>query len=403
MFSSVKRTTLILFFTLAVVMMSYGLMLPVLPTYVQSMGGGGRDMGFMMAIYALMQLLMSPLWGNLSDTIGRKPVILIGVAGTAATLLFYGLLTELWMFYVARVFSGAFASATLPAAMATIGDTTTEEERGGGMGWISAAMYSGMMLGPGVSGWLASVTIDLPFYVGSGLTFLVLLFVLLALEESLPPEQCEPLDWSCLRGPDFKEMWRALRGPLAFMMFLSFLFAFTLVCYWHMFGLYTDLRYGYGPGEVGTVMMFVGACSAVVQIFLTEPLSKRWGEANLIRVTLLGSAVGFGLMLMAQNFLAVLLTSGFFVVSNSLLRPLVTSLVSKQASSHEQGAALGINNSFMSLGQIFGSLWTGFAIDYYIHLPYISGALAMVIGLLVMLIGGASRRRPATRYRGTIE
>ena len=153
--SSNRRQIIILFFTLVVVMLGFGMVIPILPFLIESLGASGRELGLLMATFALMQLIFSPVWGSLSDRIGRKPVLMIGVFGFGITMVLFGLSTELWMLFAARALSGILSSATLPTAMAYIGDSTSEEDRGGGMGVVGAAMGLGMVLGPGLGGLLA--------------------------------------------------------------------------------------------------------------------------------------------------------------------------------------------------------------------------------------------------------
>ena len=373
----------ILFFTLVIVMLGFGMIIPILPFYIDDLGASGSDLGLLMATFALAQFIFAPIWGQLSDRHGRKVILMVGIAGNALSLLFFGLSTELWMLFVSRALAGILSSATLPTAMAYIGDSTTEEERGGGMGMMGAAMGAGMVLGPGLGGLLATQTLALPFFVGAALSALAFVFVFLALPESLP-EEARTADGGGLRGPQLAEMWRALLGPIGFLLIFAFLVSFGLTNFEAVFGLYALERYDYGPRQVGTILTAIGLASAVVQGALTGPLTRRWGEAALIRVSLLGSAVGLVLMLQAESFLAVLLTVSFFITSNALLRPAISSLISRRTTSG-QGVAMGLNNSFMSLGRIAGPTWAGFVFDVNLSYPYFTGALVMLVGFLLSL------------------
>lgn len=380
----------VLFGVLAVVIMAYGLVMPIFPTLIESMGGGGRDLGLMMAAFSITQLMFSPVWGNLSDAIGRKPVLIFGLAGTALSLALYGQCTQLWMFYGARALSGALASSTFPTAMAYISDTTSEQDRGGGMGMVSAAIYVGMMAGPSLTGWMAGFSLTLGFYVGAALCALLVIVVLRVLPESLPPERrTANAGIKALGGPNFGEMRHALHGSMGYLMFLSFLISFGLNCFWSIFGMYALQQYGFGPGPVGTIMAFIGVSSAAVQLFLTGFLTRRWGEVRLIRYSLAASAIGFGVMLLARDFYGLLVTACLFVMANSLARPLVNALISKMAAGG-QGKAMGFNNSFMSLGQIVGPTLSGFALDLDLALPFLSGGVVIFFSLITTYFGFSS-------------
>jgi MFS transporter, DHA1 family, multidrug resistance protein len=376
--SSDRRNLTILFGTQVVMMLGFGMIIPILPFYIEEMGAKGRDLGILMAIFAAMQLLFSPIWGDLSDRIGRRPVLMIGIFGNAVSMLFFGLSTELWMLFASRALAGILSSATYPTAMAYIGDSTSEEDRGGGMGVLGAAMGIGMVLGPGMGGWLADMSLSTPFFVAAGLSMCILVFIYFMLPESLPAEQRSGATGK-LQGPDFRQMWKALWGPIGFLLFLSFLISFGMTNFEGVFGLYALNRYGYGTKQVGIILTVIGLVSALVQGLLTGPLTKHFGEERVIRASLVGSAAGFVLMLLATSFAGVLLTTAVFMLGNTLLRPAVAALISLRAE-QGQGVSMGLSNSFMSMGRIGGPLWAGFALDVNLSLPYVSGAVIMALG-----------------------
>lgn len=386
-----KRNLVILFITIVVMMIGFGIVIPILPFYIESFGVSGRELGLLMASFALMQLIFSPVWGGLSDRIGRKPVLMLGVFGNAIAMLWMGLSGSYGMLLLARVTSGILSSATLPTAMAYISDSTSSENRGGGMGTIAAAMGVGMILGPGLGGWLGDASLSVPFFAASGLSLLVLLLVLLILPESLPVEKRDTAGG--VRGPNFKQMWRSLFGPLGYLMVFSFLISFGLTNFESIFGLYALEQFGYGPAEVGTMLTVMGVTSVIVQGGLTGPLTKRWGECRIIQGALLVSAIGFVLMLGAFNYVTMVATIIFFIVGNTLLRPTTAALISKRSDERGQGAALGLHNSFMSLGRIVGPLWAGSIFDYNMALPYVSGAVIMAIGLATTFVWLTCRPR----------
>ncbi len=374
---------LILFFTLVVVMMGFGMVIPIIPFYIESFGAGGSAMGLFMAIFSIMQFAFAPLWGSLSDRFGRKKIIIIGALGNGISLLLLGLSTRLWMLFASRALAGILSSATFPAAMAFIGDSTTEENRSGGMGIIGAAMGIGMVIGPGIGGLFAENNLSMPFYIGSGLSIIAFFLILLILPETLPPE-ARSSGRSEFKGPQIRSMWNALHGPIGFLFFMGFLVSFALTAFEGIFGLYALHRFQYGPSRVGTILTVIGLTSAIAQGLLTGPLAKRFGEQMIIKVSLLGSIIGFILMLLAGNFVTVLITVGFFVISNAMLRPSISSSIS-QLTDEDQGITMGLNNSFMSLGRFVGPLLAGILFDINIILPYLSASFILLIGLIMSL------------------
>ncbi|MCP4139718.1 MAG: TCR/Tet family MFS transporter [Chloroflexi bacterium] len=379
-----NRNIGILFFTLVVMMIGFGIIIPLLPFYVTDMGGSGISMGILMAVFSLMQFLFSPFWGDLSDRYGRKTFLMLGIFGNGISMVLMGFATELWMLFAARALAGVLSSATLPTAMAYISDSTDENERGGGMGVIGAAMGIGMVLGPGIGGMMSDISLSAPFFLAAGLSALSLLFVWVMLPESLPEEK-RLKERSGFKGPQISTMWKALSSPLGFLFGLAFLLSFGMTNFEGVFGLYAELKFNYDAKTVGMVLTVIGITSAVVQGALTGPSIKRWGDTRVIKASLIASAVGFLLMLTATNLTTVMLTTGFFVLSNAMLRPSVASLISKRAE-EGQGIAMGLNNSFMSLGRIAGPIWAGTVLDINLNYPYITGAFILALGFIAALI-----------------
>ncbi|MEW5872596.1 MAG: MFS transporter [Chloroflexota bacterium] len=381
---TLNKNILILFFTLVVVMLGFGMVIPILPFYVKSLGASGTALGGLMATYAVMQFIFAPVWGSLSDRYGRKPVLILGVLGNAIAQLLFGLSTQLWMLFASRILAGILSSATLPTAMAYVSDSTTSRERGGGMGIMGAAMGIGMVLGPGMAGMLAKNSLATPFFLASGLSMLALLLILVILPESLPSQAREGATGK-LQGPQFQEMWQALFSPIGLLLFISFLLSFGLTNFESVFGLFALERYNYGPEQVGGLLTYIGLLSAIIQGAFTGPLTRRWGETAIIKASLLASALAFPLMLLAKNLAGILLTVGFFILSNSLLRPAASSLISKRTTVG-QGVAMGLNNSFMSVGRAFGPLTAGLLFDMNSNLPYLSGGIIMLVGYVIALL-----------------
>lgn len=378
-----RSNVAILFFTMAVVMIGFGIIIPILPFYVEQMGANATQLGMLMAVFSIMQFIFSPMWGTISDRRGRKPVLLLGVLGNALTMFAMGFATNYWMLFAARALAGVLSSATMPTAMAYISDSTDERARSGGMGVIGAAMGVGMVLGPGIGGWMSSISLAAPFFTGGVLSLLAMLLIVFVLPESLPAEQ--RVDQSSqARGPQLAPMWKALFGPLGFLFFLAFIINFALANFEGVFGLFAAHRYGYGPGQVGTVMMVIGVISAIVQGLATGPVTERFGEAVVIKVSLLASAVGFVLMLLAESYPVVLLTVGLFVISNAMLRPAIASATSKMAEGG-QGMVMGLNNGYQSLGRTAGPLWAGAMFDVNLIFPYLTAAVIMLASFFATL------------------
>jgi DHA1 family multidrug resistance protein-like MFS transporter len=267
--------------------------------------------------------------------------------------------------------------------MAYISDSTDERSRGGGMGIVGAAFGVGMVLGPGIGGTMAGISLAAPFLFAAGASALAMLLIWFLLPESLPQAN-RAGEGHRVHGLDLPMMWRALFGPIGFLLILAFLHNFALTNFEGIFGFYAQRRYDYDPPTIGLIMTVVGLVSAFVQGGLTGPATRRFGDARVIKASLLASVFGFLLMLAASSLTGVLTTTGLFILSNSMLRPGVSSLTSKRAD-FGQGAAMGISNSFMSLGRIVGPLWAGNALDLNLSYPFITGAAIMLLAFAASL------------------
>jgi DHA1 family multidrug resistance protein-like MFS transporter len=378
-----RKNIAILTFALVVVMLGYGMVIPLFPFYIERLGAGGSQLGLLISVSALLELLFGPIWGSVSDRVGRKPILLLGLLGYALSSLLFGLSTELWMLFVSRALSGVLSSATTATALAYISDNTSERDRGGGMGMLGAAMGLGLILGPAAGGWLGGSSLALPFFIAAGSSLLALVLAALWLPESLPAEVRQRA--GRVRTVDLGALWRALFGPVGLLMFLLFLVSFGLTNFESIFGLYAAQELDYGPERVGTILAVVGLVSTLGKAILIGPLTKRWGEEPIIKVSLAASAAGFVVLLLATTYPGVLLATGVFILSKTLLRTVIIALASKRATTG-QGATMGLSNSFMSLGRIVGPLWAGFIFDINAAYPYLSGASIMFIGFLISLV-----------------
>lgn len=378
-----RRQITILSFTLVVVMVGYGMVIPLFPFYIEKMGASGGHLGLLISTSALLELLFGPVWGGISDRTGRKPILLLGLVGYGLSSLLFGLSTQLWMLFASRALSGVLSSATATTALAYISDSTSERDRGGGMGMLGAAAGLGLILGPALGGWLGGNSLSLPFFLAAASSLMALVLAALWLPESLPAEARQRE--GRVRTVRVSEWWHALGGPVGLLLFMLFLVSFALTNFESIFGLYAAQKLGYGPERVGTILAVVGLVSTLGKAILIGPLTRRWGEAPIIKVSLAASAAGFVILLLATTYPTVLLATGVFILSKTLLRTVIISLASKRATVG-QGTTMGLSNSFMNLGRIAGPIWAGFIFDVNINCPYLSGAVIMFIGFLISLV-----------------
>jgi DHA1 family multidrug resistance protein-like MFS transporter len=384
----------ILAFTLLVVMLGYGMIMPVMPFLIEQFGAGGTELGWLVSTYSLMQLVCAPLWGILSDRIGRKPVIAIGVLGYAITLFLFGLATQFWMLFVARTLAGMLSSAAMPTSMAYISDNAPEGERSGGMGQLGAAIGAGVVAGPLLGGLLSSRSLSLPFFVGAALAGVAFVLVLLLLPESRPnPETAkkQPLRWQNLR--------QVFSSPAGLLLLLIFIMSFGLANFQGIIGLYAVDKFGFTTRQVGALWMVIGAVLILGQGGLTGPLTKRFGELPLIRLGLAGGAAGFLFISLAVDFPTLLLALGFFTLTLALIGPALNAYISQFAGEH-QGAVMGLNSAATSLGRVVGPLLAGPLFDLNVEYPLWSGSATLLAGAVLALTRLYGAKKPACRETG---
>ncbi len=377
-----NKNMTILLISLVVVMMGYGIAMPILPFFIDSLGGRGIHYGLLMACYGVMQLIFAPVWGSLSDKYGRKPLLLLGMIGMGLAMGLFALSTQLWMLYCAMLLSGGMSSATLPAAQAYAADSTTKEERGGAMGKIGGAIGLGMVLGPGLGGMLASASLVTPFLIAAGFSGLTFFIILAGLPESLSPENRSAAPR--IKMMQIKGLWGNIFTPIGFGLIAAFIAIFGQTIFSSVFGLYALARFEYGPEQVGFILMAMALMYALAQGLIVGPLTKKFGEEKTILLAMLGSAAGFLLILLAGTFISILLAMSFFILLNSLLKPSALAYISRHTTGN-QGQAMGIAESYMSLGRIVGPLWGGMIFDVNLFLPFLSGAVLFFLAFVASL------------------
>jgi MFS transporter, DHA1 family, tetracycline resistance protein len=377
----------ILFLIVFVDLVGFGLVIPLLPFYAVRFAASPQEVTALVAIYSLMQLLTAPLWGRLSDQIGRRPVLLASLAASALAYLWLGAASALWMLFAARGFAGACAG-NIAAAQAYIADVTKPENRARGMGLIGAAFGLGFMIGPAVGGLLAGadpITADLqtPAWVAAGLSFLAFLGVALVLRESLPAER---RDGAPPRGR-FDAIWGVLHRPILSRLILAFFLVILAVAGMQsVFAIWAMPQLSWGPRQVGYVFAYVGLISAILQGGLIGRLTQRFGEERLLVCGLALIGVGLVTLPFAHDvpILGAVLTG--LALGMGLMQPTLNSLISQQAGGEEQGEVMGVSQSVASLSRVLGPFAAGFCFAAFgRNSPYFLGAVLTGVALLLAL------------------
>jgi MFS family permease len=393
-----------IFLTVFLDLLGFGLVLPFLAEEARDGLHTSAFVGTLLgAVYSLMQFLFVPVWGRLSDRIGRRPVLVWSIFATFVGMTCLGVSlayaqTVLWLF-AARIFSG-IATANLGTASAYIADVTAPEERARGMGLIGMAFGLGFILGPAIGGALGAITINgrqgpVACFVAASLSVVNFIWVQIGLAESLPPERrakstrrLVPLDLHAAREA-FARPGVGLAVIVNFLIILSFTNLDQTFRYFNK-----DL---FGMSQVGTglVLAFVGVVAAIVQGVLIRPLTARFGEAHLILAGVLAQGIAFAGIAYSPSVGKPLLYASMSLLAfgSGLTQPSVSSYVSRRADPRAQGNTLGTNQSAASLARTFGPALGGFCYGSFgPRSPYVAAAIGMMIALVFAV--GLERVRP---------
>lgn len=364
-----------------VIALGYSLILPVMPFYMQNLGAGARELGWLTAVYALTQTICAPFWGALSDRIGRKPIISIGIIGYAISLFLFGLSSSFWTLFIARSLSGILSSATSVASLAYVGDSGLEEERSKNMSQLGAAMSVGVMIGPLLGGVLAEYTLALPFFSGAGISFIAFILIVTLLPESIErsvqSRKRESFDFSNLRS--------MVLGSVGIILILIFVVQFCQTGLQGITGLYVVDKFGLTTGQVGVMWMVVAGVLIVVQGFFTGPLEKKIGEKRLILIGIFCKALVSFVMILTSGFISVMVVMGLFAVSSAITVPTLNASLSKAADQHK-GTLMGFASTAGNLSKVIAPLLAGYLYESNIELPYISMGAIALIGAVICFI-----------------
>ncbi|HET6315958.1 MAG TPA: TCR/Tet family MFS transporter [Chloroflexota bacterium] len=343
--------------TLFIDVLGMGLVIPILPRLVQDLLGGDVGeasfvFGLLVSIYAVMQFFCAPVLGALSDRFGRRPVILLALAGLGVDYVLLSLAPTIWWLVAGRVVAGVFGATFTPVG-AYIADVSPPEKRAANFGLIGVAFGLGFIAGPAVGGLLGESNLRLPFMVCAALTFLNFLFGLLVMPESLRPENRRSINWTQLNPVGaLRAVWRYRAVAAMVPVFLAAQIAQQgLQSVWVP---YTTYRYGWGISQVGASLAVVGLLFAFSQGVLVRPVVGRLGEMRTLIVALAVAVVGMLLFGLASQGWMMYATTALYCLGLGLLNPSIQGLMSRAVAANEQGLLQGAITSVMTGTAIVG-------------------------------------------------
>ncbi len=390
---------LTLFLIVFIDLVGFGIIIPLLPFFGEHFSASPAMIGFLMASYSLTQFIAAPFWGRASDRIGRRPILLITLAGAAASYVLLGFSSSLLMLFAARGLGG-FMAGNISTAFAYVADITTPENRTKGMGVIGAAFGLGFIAGPAIGGILAgpdplNANFRTPALAAAALSCIALTMAFFLLKESLSDEIRKQI--SAMPAKNRRQQFRdALAKPgVGLLIGLSFMATFVFAGMETTFAMWSERRMGWGPQQNGYLFAFVGIMAAMVQGGLVGKLAKRFGETNLVIQGAAALALGM-LLIPFTNSLATLLGAMVIVAYGfSIITPSLNSLISLQVASGEQGGVMGVGRSATTMARVIGPAWAGLMFSHLgMDWPYFGGAMVMTLVVILGMRGLKSIRVP---------
>lgn len=358
-----KKRLGVVFAVVFVDFLGLSFILPLYPELSSRFGLSAFEITLLAALYALMQFIFSPVFGRLSDRLGRKPVLLLSSLGTAISFLFFGLAKSVLVLFVARIINGIFG-ASVAVAQAYIADTTEHEERTEGMGIVGAALGLGLILGPAISGFLGKFGFGAPAFGAAIVTLTNFFLIAFFLEESLKKEFRTKRKLT-LRHFNLERFKDIVKHPFVGRVIATYFLAmFALAEMQHIAILFAESRFHLTVAESGLFFAFIGVVLILVQGFLVGRAEKFLGESRIVLLGILFMTVGSFLIPTAERIWTITLFAGLVVLGAGLYLPAINSLVSKNSSHREQGEIFGITQSLIGIALILGPIIGGFLFDF---------------------------------------
>jgi len=383
-----RKKIYILMVNMFIAIGSFGIIIPILPQYLESIGEGGMAAGLMIAIFAGAQFIMSPIAGKWADQYGRRKMIIIGLGALSLSMFIFFFSNSIMILYLSRVIGGIGAALLVPAIFAYIADITTYDQRAKGNSLVSAAMSLGIVIGPGIGGFFADFGLKVPLLISAIVGVVAVIFSILLLEESKTfTDEHEEQQQERMT----KMLLSSVKKPYFIVLIITMVMSFGLMAYESVLGLFVDDQFGATPQEIALMVTATGIVSVIVQLFIVDKIVTKFGEPFVLTVFIGVATIGFFLSIFAGSYALFFIITLIIFLSTSILRPVLNTLISKMAG-NEQGFAMGMNNAYMSIGNILGPTLAGVLYDVNIIYPFVLGFIVLTITMLVSLFW--QRRTP---------
>lgn len=381
-------------FNLFIAYVGIGLVVPVMPSFAHELNLSGEVVGYLISAFAFAQLLASPITGVWVDTFGRKKMIVFGLFLFAFSELMFGLGNQVWILFLSRVLGGISDAFIMPAVISYIADRTSLEDRARVLGYQAAAISGGFIIGPGLGGFIAELGIRAPFFFAAGFAGIAAVISLFVLEESLTKEQMAKNKAQKVSVSFIGEIKKSFRSIYFVPLLIVFVLSFGLAAYEMMFSLFVDAKFGFTAKDIAVIITVGSVFGVVAQIAFFEKLVDKFGEKNMIQTTLVTAALFIFATVFINSYWGIMVVSSIVFFACDLLRPAVTTLLSKMAD-EDQGFVAGMNSTYTSLGIIVGPAVGGILFDWNINFPYMFAAVVLCAAFALFVYWKNKLRAPA--------
>jgi MFS family permease len=383
--SSDRKALGIAFFIVFLDLLGASILIPVVPYVVRAYRPDAMTVGWLSLSYSAAQFLATPVLGALSDRVGRRPVLLISILGSAFGYFLFGWAGSLWVLFASRILDG-LTGGNISTAQAYIADRSLPEDRAKNFGMIGAAFGLGFVLGPGIGGALSKISLQAPAYAAGIVSLITFLTAFIFLPESLPPEKRARARFSLRQLNPLGHIAAPLRRPiLRWLLPGFFALAFAMSGLTSNFAVYTLNRYGLTPSQNALILVWLGVVSVIIQGGVVRRLLPRVGESRLASEALFLSVIGYAALAWSPAAWFLFVAIGIIAIGNGLGGPAMQGLLSRQAEAHEQGTLMGVSASLSSLARVGGPVFAGVVFDHLgMSAPYWFGALFMLGGLFLV-------------------
>lgn len=380
-----KKQFLILYFNIFLVFLGIGLVIPVLPVYLKDLGLKGSDLGILVAVFALAQMIISPFGGTLADKLGKKLIICIGLVLFSISEFLFATSHTFSLLIVSRVLGGWSAGMIMPGVTGMIADISNPKDKAKNFGYMSAIINSGFILGPGLGGFLAEFSHRLPFYMAGTTGVLALILSVTLLHNPKHHTQAGFTHYQTdVLG---KINWKVFVTPVL----ITLILAFGLSAFETLFPLYTADKAHYQPFDISIAITGGGILGAIFQVLLFDKFMKYLKELTFINYALVYSGIILISLTFASHYWTIMIISFVVFIGFDMIRPALTNYFSNIAG-NRQGFAGGLNSTFTSMGNFIGPLVAGGLYDVNYNFPLYMSTLVMVLGIGVIFIEKALRK-----------